>query len=63
MVQPTSTTVGIDWNDDADYSDTGEDVSTRVLANPGIAIDRGRDQVRSLAPPMAGAATFDLATC
>jgi hypothetical protein len=58
---PTPTVaVRVDWNDDADYADTGEDVSARVLHNPGIAIERGRDQIRALAPPMAGAATFDL---
>ncbi len=60
MVRPTSTAIRIDWSDDGDYADTGEDVSARVLNDPGIALDRGRDQLRSLAPPMVGAATFDL---
>lgn len=50
----------VDWNNDGDFSDTGEDVSTRVRGLPGISIVRGRDQIRVLAPPMAGNIRFDL---
>lgn len=50
----------VDWNNDGDFSDTGEDVTTRVRGLPGISIVRGRDQIRVLAPPMAGALRFDL---
>lgn len=50
----------IDWNADSDFSDTGEDVSTRVRVQPGMRLSRGRDQIRSLAPPAAGSATVTL---
>jgi hypothetical protein len=43
-----------DWDDDGDYLDPGEDVSARVLADRGVTMERGRDQLRALAPPMAG---------
>lgn len=46
--------IEIDWNNDLDFSDTGEVVTSRVLNEPGIVTVRGRDQVRALAPPMAG---------
>jgi hypothetical protein len=49
-----------DWNADGDFSDSGEDVSARTLST-GVRWERGRDQVRQLAPPFAGAldATLD----
>lgn len=49
----------VDWNRDGDYSDTGEDVTARVLANP-ITAERGRDQVRAIAPPMAGVGDLEV---
>ena len=52
--------VEIDWNNDGDWGDTGEDVTARVLNNPGIVVERGRDQIRALAPPMAGRCDFAL---
>jgi hypothetical protein len=52
--------VALDFNDDTDFSDTGEDVSARVRTKPGIRCSRGRDQIRALAPPAVGAASFDL---
>lgn len=52
--------VEIDWNNDGDWSDSGEDVTARVLNNPGLVIERGRDQIRALAPPMAGRCDFAL---
>lgn len=52
--------VSVDWNGDGDWSDTGETVTTRVLHNPGIVVERGRDQIRALAPPMAGQCNFSL---
>lgn len=55
-----SWTIEIDWNNDGDWSDTGEDVTARVLNRPGIVMERGRDQVRALAPPMAGRGEFAL---
>ena len=44
----------VDWNNDGDYVDTGEDVTARVRGNRGFSATRGRDQIRELAPPMAG---------
>jgi hypothetical protein len=52
--------IEVDWNNDGDWGDTGEDVTARVLNNPGLVFERGRDQVRSLAPPMAGRGEFAL---
>lgn len=46
--------LSVDWNNDLDFSDTGEDVSARTLPDRGITWERGRDQIRALAPPMAG---------
>ncbi len=44
----------VDWNGDGDWGDAGEDVTARVRAAQGISAERGRDQLRMLAPPMAG---------
>lgn len=52
--------VDIDWNNDGLWTGTGEAVIARVRSSPGISSMRGRDQARSLAPPMASACTFDL---
>lgn len=43
----------VDWSKDGDFSDTGEDVSSRT-ASATVRWERGRDQIRALAPPMAG---------
>lgn len=51
---PATYGVAVNWNDDSDFTDTGEDVSARVIQNPPITIERGRDQIRALAPPAAG---------
>lgn len=50
----------IDFSDDLDFVDAEEDVSARTLST-GVRWERGRDQVRQLAPPFAGAldATLD----
>lgn len=52
--------VRIDWNSDDDYTDTGEDVTSRVLERSGINVEFGRDQSRSLAPSRPGEAQFEL---
>lgn len=52
--------VYIDWNNDGDWGEPEEDVTQRVRGATGIAIERGRDQVRAYAPPMAGRTTFTL---
>lgn len=53
----------VDWENDGDFTGTGEDVSARVFSE-GVRWERGRDQVRQLAPPVAGqlAATLDNAS-
>lgn len=56
----SSYVIGIDTNSDGDYADSGEDVSSRVRANPGIAITRGRDQAREISPPRAGTMGYEL---
>lgn len=50
----------VDWSNDGDWSDTGEDVTSRVRAREGVRWDRGRDQIRALSPPMAGRSDFTL---
>jgi len=57
---PATYDVRVDWNDDSDYSDTGENVTTRFLLRSAAKIEYGRDQVRSLAPPASGKLTFEL---
>lgn len=41
----------IDWNNDGDYLDAGEDVTSRLLS---LSFERGKDQARIVSPPMAG---------
>lgn len=50
----------IDFNNNGDYAAAYDDVSARVRRAPGITCSRGRDQVRQLAPPAAGALNADL---
>ena len=51
----------VDWNNDGDYSDMGEDVSARVSTrNKPVTLEFGRDQARSLSPSAPGRAQFDL---
>jgi hypothetical protein len=42
------------WGDSPTYADTGDNVTARVLPDRGLTCERGKDQIRSLAPPMAG---------
>ncbi len=44
----------VDWDADGDWYDQGSEVTPRVRGRQGIKLVRGRDQVRALAPPMAG---------
>jgi hypothetical protein len=49
----------IDWNDDGDFSDTGEDVTSRVMRSGGpVKFAYGRDQARSLGAIRAGETAF-----
>lgn len=51
----------IDWDNSGTYDLTqGADVTARVLADRGVTMERGRDQLRALAPPMAGKLDFAL---
>lgn len=49
---PVNVQLFIDWNGDGDWSDTGEEVTSSLL--PDVICERGRDQIRIFAPPMAG---------
>lgn len=66
-------TIYVDWDGDGSLEEIAfltpwfpvqqgdvEDVTAYVRANPGIRTVRGRDQIRALAPPMAGAADCEL---
>lgn len=52
----------IDWNDDGDFADTGEDITgqKRLLAREPLTISYGRDQSRSLSPIGPGQSSFAL---
>jgi hypothetical protein len=52
--------IAIDWDDDGDFTGTGEDVTTRVLADGALSITYGRDQARSLAPIAPGQTGLEL---
>lgn len=52
--------VYVDWNNDGDFSDTGEDVSARTLERTTLTIRYGRDQARALAPISPGEAELEL---
>lgn len=52
--------VRIDWNSDGSFTGTGDDVTTRALARTELAIEYGRDQVRSLSPMAPGRAELEL---
>jgi hypothetical protein len=42
------------WGDSLTYADTGDNVTARVLPDRGLSCERGKDQIRSFSPPMAG---------
>ena len=52
--------VQIDWDDDGDFADTGENVTGRTLDRSSIIVEYGRDQARALSPPSPGRAAFEL---
>lgn len=56
----TGSLLQIDWNDDGDFNDTGEDVTARLISTQPLTCVRGKDQLRLLAPPMAGAFNCEL---
>ncbi len=52
--------VSIDWLNDGDFVDAGDDVTKRVLARSALTVAFGRDQARALAQTAVGRASFDL---
>jgi hypothetical protein len=42
------------WGDSPTFADAGDNVTARVLPDRGLICERGKDQIRSLSPPMAG---------
>lgn len=53
--------IAVDWNNDGDFTGTGENVTRRALERTGLSMQYGRDQVRELSPMVAGAADLELA--
>lgn len=49
----------VDWSGNGSFGDTGENVTSRVLAD-SISMSYGRDQARALSPLAPGEARFDL---
>ena len=52
--------VRVDWNNNGNFANTGDDVTSRVLSRDGITISVGRDQVRAFSPAAPGQAAFSL---
>lgn len=54
--------VYVDWNNDGDYSDAGEDITSRVLGNrnAGVTFSYGRDHARAVEATRSGEASFDV---
>lgn len=50
--------VSIDRNNDGDFIDAGEDVTSDVRAQPGITITRGRSPAQTIPRPVAGTCDF-----
>lgn len=59
MVVPTYT-VAIDWDNDGDFGDTGENVTSRTLIREGMSFSYGRDSARALSPLASGEGAFAL---
>jgi hypothetical protein len=52
--------VRVDWNDDGDFSDTGENITARTLDRSSIKLQYGRDQGRALSPIAPGQASIEV---
>lgn len=52
--------IGIDWDNNGDYTGTGENVTADVLQRGPVAFQYGRDASRALSPPRVGAIGFTL---
>lgn len=60
MVNVAYPQIYVDWNNDGDFGDTGEEVTGRVLQRAALHCVRGKDISRALNPPMAGSADGEL---
>lgn len=52
--------VSVDWDDDGDFGDTGEDITSRALDRSKVKIRTGRDQAQALSPVAAGEAGLEI---
>lgn len=50
----------VDWNNDGDFGDKEEDVTTMVAAKPGLTVEIGLDSARTLSPPRINRASSEL---
>lgn len=57
---PAVYAVYCEWGDGGAFAGAGEDVTARVLGDRGVTMERGRDQLKELAQPMAGRLEFAL---
>lgn len=46
----------VDWANDGSFASSGDDITNDVRWSPAVTIQRGRDQMREMSPPMVGAA-------
>jgi hypothetical protein len=50
----------IDFENTGGFAGANDNIGSRVLADTDITIERGKDQIRALAPPMAGTASLEV---
>ena len=50
--------VGVDWNNNGSFADTGDDISKQALDTATMTIQYGRDQARAMNPAAAASAGF-----
>jgi len=60
MPATVCTTVAVSWNGTGLYDQPYDDVTPRVLADPGLSISLGKDSARTLDPPQVSACDFSL---
>src|SRR5688572_13472129 len=59
MAAPTYD-VRIDWDNDGNFTTTGDNVTARRLARTPLTVQYGRDHARAMAPTAPGQAAFEL---
>jgi hypothetical protein len=52
--------LGVDWDNNGDPADSGDDVTSDVRDEPDIAVEWGRDTTQSGSQPVAGSLVFGL---